>query len=293
MNRILYILVFFMMAALTDASAQVDKREVRRGNRDFKKENYKEAELEYFRALAKDTLSFTANYNMANTLYRQGSFEQAKKHLDKIKDVAAASPAAADYYYNLGNVAVALQDYQTAVDAYKQSLLRNPADLEAKENYIYAKEKLTAEQEGLRINPNSIFLRLTWMYDPAPLEISRHRDFFSNTLPKLHTEEVLSFAVHDKRGITDVNSVIRNLEKAMDLPGGAYDFGCTNSKCMYQTAVDLFAGLGLDTDRIRADETAFRENPRDMTLNLEAVNRYGITFADTTEELIRNFSKYL
>ena len=131
MNRILYILFFFIIATSTDVSAQVDKREVRRGNRDFKKENYKEAELEYFRALAKDTLSFAANYNMANTLYRQGSFEQAKKHLDKIKDVAAASPAAADYYYNLGNVAVALQDYQTAVDAYKLSLLRNPGNIVA------------------------------------------------------------------------------------------------------------------------------------------------------------------
>ena len=147
MNRILYILVFFMAFALTDVSAQVDKREVRRGNRDFKKENYKEAELEYFRALAKDTLSFAANYNMANTLYRQGSHEQAKKHLDKIKDAAVASPAAADYYYNLGNVAVALEDYQTAVDAYKQSLLRNPGDLEAKENYIYVKEKLKQQQD--------------------------------------------------------------------------------------------------------------------------------------------------
>ena len=84
---------------------------------------------------------------MANTLYRQGSHEQAKKHLDKIKDAAVASPAAADYYYNLGNVAVALEDYQTAVDAYKQSLLRNPGDLEAKENYIYAKEKLKQQQD--------------------------------------------------------------------------------------------------------------------------------------------------
>ena len=62
--------MFFLCAvASVDVSAQVDKREVRRGNRDFKKENYKEAELEYFRALAKDTLSFAANYNMANTLY--------------------------------------------------------------------------------------------------------------------------------------------------------------------------------------------------------------------------------
>ena len=147
MNRLLYILVFLMGIGLTDVSAQVDKRDVRRGNRDFKKENFKEAELDYFRALVKDSLSFAANYNMANTLYRQENYDQALKHLEKIAEAAVASPAAADYYYNLGNVAMAKEDYQKAVDAYKQSLLRNPADLEAKENYIYAKEKLKQQQE--------------------------------------------------------------------------------------------------------------------------------------------------
>lgn len=146
MNRLLYILIFLLTAGLADVSAQVDKREVRRGNRDFKKENFKEAELDYFRGLAKDSLSFAANYNMANTLYRQENYDQALKHLEKIAEMAAASPAAADYYYNLGNVAMAKEDYQKAVDAYKQSLLRNPTDLEAKENYIYAKEKLKQQQ---------------------------------------------------------------------------------------------------------------------------------------------------
>ena len=147
MNRLLYIFVFLMAVALADVSAQVDKRDVRRGNRDFRKENFKEAELDYFRALVKDSLSFAANYNMANTLYRQENYDQALKHLEKIADMAADSPAAADYYYNLGNVAMAKEDYQKAVDAYKQSLLRNPADLEAKENYIYAKEKLKQQQD--------------------------------------------------------------------------------------------------------------------------------------------------
>ena len=139
-------MIFLLTAGLADVSAQVDKREVRRGNRDFKKENFKEAELDYFRGLAKDSLSFAANYNMANTLYRQENYDQALKHLEKIAEMAADSPAAADYYYNLGNVAMAKEDYQKAVDAYKQSLLRNPADLEAKENYIYAKEKLKQQQ---------------------------------------------------------------------------------------------------------------------------------------------------
>ena len=140
--------MFFLCAvASVDVSAQVDKREVRKGNREFKKENYKEAELEYFRALAKDSLSFAANYNMANTLYRQENYDQALKYMEKIADAAVDSPAAADYYYNLGNIAMAKEDYQKAVDAYKQSLLRNPGDLDAKENYIYAKEKLKQQQQ--------------------------------------------------------------------------------------------------------------------------------------------------
>ena len=147
MKRLIDILFLLSAVALTDASAQVDKREVRRGNRDFRKENYKEAELQYFRALAKDSLSFAANYNMANTLYRQENHDQALKHLERLEEVAADSPAAADFYYNLGNVAMAKEEYQKAVDAYKQSLLRNPGDVEAKENYIYAKAKLKEQQD--------------------------------------------------------------------------------------------------------------------------------------------------
>ena len=155
MKRLIYILFLLSAVALIDASAQVDKREVRRGNRDFRKENYKEAELQYFRALAKDSLSFAANYNMANTLYRQENYDQALKHLERLEEVAADSPAAADFYYNLGNVAMAKEEYQKAVDAYKQSLLRNPGDVEAKENYIYAKAKLKEQQDQQQNDQNN------------------------------------------------------------------------------------------------------------------------------------------
>ena len=126
--------------------AQVDKRDVRRGNADFRKENYKEAEIDYRKALVKDSLSMAANYNLANTLYREGDMDQAGKALEKIKDVAPATPAAADYYYNLGDVAIAKQDWQGAVDAFKNALLLNPGDMDAKENYIYAKKKLEDQQ---------------------------------------------------------------------------------------------------------------------------------------------------
>lgn len=144
-----YILsVSLLCASVLCSMAQEDVRDVRRGNRDFKKENYREADIDYRKALVKDSTSVAANYNLANTLYRQGDMEQARKMLDRVKETAPATEAAADYYYNLGDVAIAQQDWQTAVDALEQSLLRNPGDLQAKENYIYARKKLQEQQNN-------------------------------------------------------------------------------------------------------------------------------------------------
>ena len=137
-----------MCLSLQVAQAQVDKHDVRRGNRDFKSEDYREADIDYRKALVKDSTSVAANYNLANTLYRQGDMEQAKKMLDRVKESAPATENAADYYFNLGDVSIAMQDWQGAVDALEQSLLRNPGDLQAKENYIYAKKKLEEQQQN-------------------------------------------------------------------------------------------------------------------------------------------------
>ncbi len=148
MKRVLYILLtfLFVFGGVAPAGAQVDRRDVRKGNRDFKKENYREAEIDYRKALVKDSLSLAANYNLANTLYKEGNHEQAGKCLETVKDIAPASASAADYYFNLGDVAIAREDWQGAVDAFKESLLRNTGDLQAKENYIYAKKKLEDQQ---------------------------------------------------------------------------------------------------------------------------------------------------
>lgn len=149
--HILLVMVTLVLGAVS-ASAQVDKRDVRRGNRDYKKANYREAEIDYRKALIKDSLSVAANYNLAADLYRQQNPQEAQKVLDRIKEVAPATENAADYYYNLGDVAIANQDWQGAVNAFEQSLLINPGDLDAKENYIYAKKKLEDQQQQQQQN---------------------------------------------------------------------------------------------------------------------------------------------
>lgn len=143
---IILVAVTFLMGV--SAMAQVDKKDVRRGNRDFRKENFREAEIDYRKALVKDSMSVAANYNLASTLYREGDYAQAMQTLERVKDVAPMSPASADYYFNLGDAALQQQDYQKAVEAFGESLIRRPDDLQAKENFIYAKKKLQDQQQN-------------------------------------------------------------------------------------------------------------------------------------------------
>lgn len=157
MKRVLYILLSVMLLAVSfaEAGAQTDKREVRKGNRSFKDGSYTEAEVEYLKAVDKDSLSVAANYNLANTYFRKGEYDNAKAALERAREVAMASPDGAQYFYNLGSVAIAQQDWKTAVEALQLSLLMNPDDLNAKENYIYAKKKLEDQQQNQNQNQDN------------------------------------------------------------------------------------------------------------------------------------------
>lgn len=144
-----YVKVLFAGILILSAqmlSAQTDKSEVRKGNREYRKGEFKEAEIDYRRALVKDSLSFAANYNLACDLYRQEQYDEAGNYMKKIADQVAASTRESDYYYNLGDIALAKQDYKGAVDAFEKALLLNPGDLDAKENYVYAKMMLQNQQ---------------------------------------------------------------------------------------------------------------------------------------------------
>ena len=140
--------VVLLCSVLLPLCAQSDKKEVRRGNSDFKKENYKDSEIHYRKALVQDSTSFAATYDLANTLYQQRDYEGAANTLKKIEKVAPDSPYSASYYFNKGNVDLQKKDYAAAVDDFKQSLLRNPADMQAKESYIYAKKMLDNQNQG-------------------------------------------------------------------------------------------------------------------------------------------------
>lgn len=140
-GRLILLLLAFVLDTIA-VSAQADRHEVRQGNRRFSREDYKEAELSYRKALVKDSLSAAARYNLASALYRQENFDGAREIMGSFD----GQEVSADVHYNTGDIALQLKDYAAAVEAFRQSLLKNPGDLDAKENYVYAKKMLENQQ---------------------------------------------------------------------------------------------------------------------------------------------------
>lgn len=146
----LMILILALVSAVT-VSAQTDRKEVRAGNRAFRKGDFRKSEIDYRKAVLKDSLSVAAQYNLASSLYRQDDYEGAQKALSSIAETVSAVETVgtkADFYFNQGDVALAQKDYASAVKSFRQSLLLRPDDMDAKENYIYAKEMLRQSQDN-------------------------------------------------------------------------------------------------------------------------------------------------
>lgn len=146
----LMILILALAYAVT-VSAQTDRKEVRAGNKAFRKGDFRKSEIDYRKAVLKDSLSVAAQYNLASSLYRQDDYEGAQKALSSIAETVSGIETAgtkADFYFNQGDVALAKKDYASAVKSFRQSLLLRPDDMDAKENYIYAKEMLRQSQNN-------------------------------------------------------------------------------------------------------------------------------------------------
>lgn len=146
----LMILILALVSAVT-VSAQTDRKEVRAGNKAFRKGDFRKSEIDYRKAVLKDSLSVAAQYNLASSLYRQDDYEGAQKALSSVAETVSAVETVgtkADFYFNQGDVALAQKDYASAVKSFRQSLLLRPDDMDAKENYIYAKEMLRQSQDN-------------------------------------------------------------------------------------------------------------------------------------------------
>ena len=154
-------------------------------------------------------------------------------------------------------------------------------------NNVYGNQKLRAERECLTILPETVCLRLSWMYarDSYPGE---HGHFLTTLHQALEDKSrILTWPVHDRRGLTDVEDVIRNIPKTLELEGGIWNFGSGNDSSTYDTVKMVMEEMKMEEAlrRLRPNEEAFADAPRDLTMDQTKLNGAGIAFPTTKEGL--------
>lgn len=145
---------------------------------------------------------------------------------------------------------------------------------------VYGKEKAYAEKSCLEINVDSVHLRLTWMYDAKD---EKRMDFIKQLCTCLYEKKEMVFSTKDKRGITDVWEVVRNIESALELPGGIYNFGAPNDKSTYELVMYICQRLGCDSLYIHEMENA---KFRNLTMEQEKINEFEIFFSTTEDGVL-------
>ena len=158
---------------------------------------------------------------------------------------------------------------------------------------VYGNQKLRAEQRCLEILPETVCLRLSWMYSTVSYP-GEHGHFLTTLKAALADEtKPLTWPVNDYRGLTDAEAVVKNLPAALNLPGGIWNFGAENTVNFYETVKCLLESLDMTAPlaRLVPNETAFAEDPRDISMDLTKSRAAGITFPTTLEGLIRALKK--
>ncbi len=127
--------------------AQPAQKLVRSGNSAYNDGHYKDAEINYRKALTKDPNSQKATFNLGNSLYKQQNYDEAASQYQKLAQGDKKSSSNANVYYNLGNSLLENKKYKESIDAYKMALRQNPSDEDTRYNLSYAMAKLQQQKK--------------------------------------------------------------------------------------------------------------------------------------------------
>jgi tetratricopeptide (TPR) repeat protein len=147
-------LILLLIAVITSISFAQEKEEllalkkannyVYEGNQ-LAEEDFVSAEMEYRKALSKEPTSVAGVYNLGNSYYQSGNYEEALyRHQQAIKNTTSKDEKH-KAYHNIGNILMKNKKCKEAVGAFKNALRNNPNDDETRYNLGLA--KICAEEQ--------------------------------------------------------------------------------------------------------------------------------------------------
>lgn len=134
--------------------AQQANSYVQQGNDAYNRSAFAEAMDEYKKALSIEPDNNAALFNSGNTLHKLGRDAEAEKYYEKFND-AVDRNIKAKAMFNKAVVQVNQHKLTDAIESFKQSLMLDPADNDARENLQKAINELRKQQQANKPNNQS------------------------------------------------------------------------------------------------------------------------------------------
>ena len=144
----IYILSLLLMCMGLSLRAQTDREYVRKGNAEYRQQNYAKAEVQYRKALEKNNSNPQALYNLGCALMSQQKDSAAVVHYQNAGKIEKNPLRRAMAYHNIGIICQKKKMFAEAVEAYKESLRNNPADDETRYNLALCQHQLKKQGGG-------------------------------------------------------------------------------------------------------------------------------------------------
>lgn len=128
-------------------SAQKEARNVKEGNKQYVAQKFTEAQKFYEQGIADNSDSYSANFNLGNSLFRQKKYKEALEQYQKAATLTKEKKEIASAFHNVGNALMEEKNYEKSVEAYKNSLKANPKDDDTRYNLAVAQYLMKKQQE--------------------------------------------------------------------------------------------------------------------------------------------------
>ena len=146
-TTIILLVIATLCVGQAAAQKMPERALVRKGNRQYERQNYDASIDNYARALQADPANFEAKFNTANVQFRKELIEKSEQTLRKLaQDSTRTDIERGEVAYNLGNTLFVQQKLEEALNCYRDAMRFNPDDKEAKFNYALTKELLKNQQ---------------------------------------------------------------------------------------------------------------------------------------------------
>lgn len=164
-------------------------------------------------------------------------------------------------------------------------------DIKAIPSTNYGAQKLEGEQRVKEILNNDLWiLRLCWLFGLPEKGLKNGTSLISGINNVINNGTELLVPANEYRGMMYIYDLIYSLENIFKIPYGTYNFGCENNLSNYQIAEIMLDNINVTEKQrklIVKDTEKYKENPRDLRMDMSKIKGVGVKILKSEESLFR------